>query len=349
MFKKKIYLGIVFIVVFSGLFAVSKTAWTETLISFVDRPTRLSRSNIKDQMYFIKKATKKAYINGYSNGQRFEDYKGIDYYPNERGITPLVAACGNDRTDIVRLLIDYGADVNLPSKKGEYPIQRANKENNHNVVNLLLSSGAWSIQELADKQKQKENNLVNNFNSLPSVGNISSETDVLDIILTGNNYSPKEIKKIEGDKNFNEFADEGHYGLVYKTSNCQNQKCNIKYMIEDNQLNVILVSFNGKDLIRTDVIEVYQQIREEILDIYGSPIEDEQIWKDKEFIDDFDKWILAVKNGDLFYNCKWKKGSKIIGLIVSGVNNKSYINIIYVKATQNQNVDKMYNMFINNL
>src|SRR5439155_10538268 len=66
--------------------------------------------------------------------------EGLD--PNQadcQGATPLSAAMRWDRPDIVRLLLDAGADPNMACRRGDPPVMRARSGS---VARLLLDAGA---------------------------------------------------------------------------------------------------------------------------------------------------------------------------------------------------------------
>ncbi|WP_165783649.1 ankyrin repeat domain-containing protein [Leptospira adleri] len=74
--------------------------------------------------------------------------KGADVNAkNEDGYSVLMAAIwpGKTSTKIVKLLIDHGADVNAKSKNGLTPLIKAAKENQSEVIHLLLEKGAKNI------------------------------------------------------------------------------------------------------------------------------------------------------------------------------------------------------------
>ncbi|HLA50394.1 MAG TPA: ankyrin repeat domain-containing protein, partial [Thermodesulfovibrionia bacterium] len=61
------------------------------------------------------------------------------------GITPLIMASKYGHTDIVKILLDKGADVNakmLFLGKSETPLSNAEKEGHTEIVKLLKDAGA---------------------------------------------------------------------------------------------------------------------------------------------------------------------------------------------------------------
>lgn len=58
------------------------------------------------------------------------------------GVSALYVACENGNVEIAKLLIDHGADVNLPVSWQRTPLYAANKRGYAEVVKLLLDRGA---------------------------------------------------------------------------------------------------------------------------------------------------------------------------------------------------------------
>jgi ankyrin repeat protein len=71
-----------------------------------------------------------------TKGARINEKNG----PN--GITPLYLACSLGSLDIVKVLVDAGADVNQKSTQGYTSLFLAVKEKHKPVVDYLLSKGA---------------------------------------------------------------------------------------------------------------------------------------------------------------------------------------------------------------
>ena len=83
--------------------------------------------------------------------------------------TPLIIAAFNGCTDIVKMLLDSGADIGHRNDQGENALISASQEGNIDVVKVLLDAGADKNQsnadgetplELAIRLKQK-NELIN--------------------------------------------------------------------------------------------------------------------------------------------------------------------------------------------
>uniref|UniRef100_A0A8C6Q7Z8 Tetratricopeptide repeat, ankyrin repeat and coiled-coil containing 2 n=1 Tax=Nothobranchius furzeri TaxID=105023 RepID=A0A8C6Q7Z8_NOTFU len=62
--------------------------------------------------------------------------------PNRRGIVPLFSAVRHGHWQIVDLLLTHGADVNLPDKQGRTPLMMAASEGHLGTVEFLLAQGA---------------------------------------------------------------------------------------------------------------------------------------------------------------------------------------------------------------
>lgn len=77
------------------------------------------------------------------------DVNTIEYHNHKLGYelwtswrplgTPLHEAAAHGRVDLVKFLLDHGADPKLPDSKGDLPIDYAKKENHSEIVDLLKS------------------------------------------------------------------------------------------------------------------------------------------------------------------------------------------------------------------
>ncbi len=69
--------------------------------------------------------------------------KGADLHQaNKKGRTPLFIACQNDHEEIVQILIDKGADVNQADKDGGTPVWMACQNGHKKIVKILIDKGA---------------------------------------------------------------------------------------------------------------------------------------------------------------------------------------------------------------
>ncbi|MDE7273001.1 MAG: ankyrin repeat domain-containing protein [Lachnospiraceae bacterium] len=61
---------------------------------------------------------------------------------DESGNTPLIYACLKSARDLVKLLLDNGADVSLGNQKNRTPLHFAAESGNYQIISLLLDAGA---------------------------------------------------------------------------------------------------------------------------------------------------------------------------------------------------------------
>jgi ankyrin repeat protein len=69
--------------------------------------------------------------------ERGADVNRID----ENGLTPLVAAADKGNSDIFTILLAEGADPRIPDRKGRTPLMAAVENGNVNIINALLAEG----------------------------------------------------------------------------------------------------------------------------------------------------------------------------------------------------------------
>jgi ankyrin repeat protein len=83
------------------------------------------------------------------------------------GETPLFMACKKNNLDIVRLLVEFGADTNFVSFKKTTPLKTSCRENNLPIINILLDYKAqrrksafelckWEVREAINKRVEFE-------------------------------------------------------------------------------------------------------------------------------------------------------------------------------------------------
>lgn len=57
-------------------------------------------------------------------------------------LSPLYVACQNGHEHIVKLLLSYGANINLCTENGVSPLCIAYQQEHESIVELLLNEGA---------------------------------------------------------------------------------------------------------------------------------------------------------------------------------------------------------------
>ncbi len=92
------------------------------------------------------KTTPRDYLNAIRDGD-YERVKsilseGMDVDTDDDDDTPLVAAVEEEHSDIVRLLIEHGVDVNHHGDYEECPIAEAASNDNIEIIEILLDAGA---------------------------------------------------------------------------------------------------------------------------------------------------------------------------------------------------------------
>jgi ankyrin repeat protein len=90
---------------------------------------------------------------------------GVNAKRMGEGTTPLIAACNKSRYDVVKFLLDRGADVNSANRNGWTPLMGAASAGNKNLVGLLIDRGAdvkakhaygWTALKLAGSKGHQE-------------------------------------------------------------------------------------------------------------------------------------------------------------------------------------------------
>ena len=75
--------------------------------------------------------------------QTFLKRGGVDVNKrDESGNTPLIYACAKGSRDLVKLLLDNGADACLGNQKSRMPLHYAAEKGNFQIISLLLDAGA---------------------------------------------------------------------------------------------------------------------------------------------------------------------------------------------------------------
>jgi len=84
--------------------------------------------------------------------------------------------------------------------------------------------------------------------------------------------------------------------------------CRARYLFADKHTN------------ENSYIVDYRNVKKELTNKYGAPGEDETLWLDDLYQDDFSEWGFAVSLGHLVYFSTWETGEAEIRLLLSGDN-----------------------------
>ena len=69
------------------------------------------------------------------------------FFSFQRGVAPLHLASRHGHAHLIRLLLDHGADVNLPSRGGVCGLHLSSRCGHANAVELLLDKGTIHIRD----------------------------------------------------------------------------------------------------------------------------------------------------------------------------------------------------------
>jgi len=105
--------------------------------------------------------------------------------------------------------------------------------------------------------------------------------------------------------------------------------CNLIYFFTNNKLVRGRYFFTEPHSNRNDYILDYTTLKKLLEKKYGEASEDEQIWKNDLYKDDYDQWGFAVCVGHLVYYAKWETDITIIYLSLNGENYEISLMIEY--------------------
>jgi len=108
-----------------------------------------------------------------------------------------------------------------------------------------------------------------------------------------------------------------------------NMDCMIGYVFAENKLAKARYSFLGKQGGKRQYIQEYNKIKEILIKIYGKPLNEWTVWYDPQYKNDHSSWELAVYQGHLELNSKWKDTDTEILLNLSGGNNRLSLEVDY--------------------
>lgn len=122
---------------------------------------------------------------------------------NNKGESAFFLACAKDREDVVDILLEYGADINIENKCGDTPLICAAHNNNLDIVEMLLMRSSIDINH---QNKKGETALI--------VACIVGNLEVINLLLEHDvDYT---IKDNFGYTALMHACEEGHVKVVKK-------------------------------------------------------------------------------------------------------------------------------------
>ncbi|MBN1546463.1 MAG: hypothetical protein JW902_07385 [Syntrophaceae bacterium] len=116
-----------------------------------------------------------------------------------------------------------------------------------------------------------------------------------------------------------EVAKEDENFLAYKTS-VIGKDVFVAYFFVDNQLTRARYVLADSHSNKNDFIIDYEDFKKILIKKYGNPVQDESIWRNDLYKDDYSDWGTAISIGHLIYFSNWKTKDTGISILLSGEN-----------------------------
>jgi len=139
--------------------------------------------------------------------------------------------------------------------------------------------------------------------------------------------SKEQVLKIEGRPDHLENS-EG-LDIIQYPQKILNMDCLVGYVFAENRLAKAKYSFLGKQGDKNQYILEYQNIKDILIRKYGRPLSSKALWHDPLYKDDDSNWGLAVSQGHLELNSRWKDSETEILLRLSGGGNRLSLIVEY--------------------
>lgn len=124
--------------------------------------------------------------------------------------------------------------------------------------------------------------------------------------------------------------------LYMFNDNIASMNCKVAFIFTDNKLSMAKYIFNPVHTNENDCIEDYDRIVALLSEKYGIPQYNTPKWKNSSYINDKEKYGIAVSLGDLTYNAKWETEVTDIIAALYGDNYKTTLLIQYVSKKYEQ-------------
>jgi hypothetical protein len=144
-----------------------------------------------------------------------------------------------------------------------------------------------------------------------------------------------------------EVIDESSSLLAYETT-ISGSKTMIGYLFTEGKLTTGRYLATEEHSNKNDYINDYNTLKNLLEKKYGKPKEDEKIWKNDLYQDDYSQWGFAVSLGHLLYYSTWETENSEISVMLSGENYKIQLIIDFdsvefkefkEKANEKKNLD----------
>lgn len=109
-------------------------------------------------------------------------------------------------------------------------------------------------------------------------------------------------------------------GLLAYETDISGLKVLVGYLFTSDKLTTGRYLVNDKHSNKNDFIADYKTLKNLLEKKYGKTLEDETIWKNDLYRDNYSDWGFAISLGHLYYYSKWSNNSSDITIILSGEN-----------------------------
>ena len=167
--------------------------------------------------------------------------------------------------------------------------------------------------------------------------NVVMDNDKFDFQNSSWNDSMEKVKTDNADINLLPVI--GENNALSSTTRVAGEDAIIFFKFENNQLKAGTIYFQENHTTENLYIGDYKNIKEILIDKYGQPIIDEEIWNDDLYKDDPTSYGFAVALGELTYVTIWETETTKITLILSGDNLKISHIVYYEELGHEFKVD----------
>ena len=140
--------------------------------------------------------------------------------------------------------------------------------------------------------------------------------------------SPEKVKSVEKAT----FLIGNESSILYETE-IENLKCDFSYFFENGKLAGARYQFTGKHSNENLYIDDFEKVKNLLIEKYGKPNVDDEIWKNDLFKGKKDDYGLAISQGHLVLFVRWNFDRTHISTTLKGDNGKITHSINYFSQT----------------